>query len=229
MLCCLYFLTILNNATIIICVQGFVWARIFVSFWYMSASRLTCWLVWSHHVTSGGTRCAVLTCFCPLRLEGRKGTGQSLQGSHWILAMPSLPVLILLRPLWPCFPETDNPPGSVTLPRTREFFICNLSWGMPMKHDLLECLMDCQPLSSGNTNQLFSSLSSVLSPNAFFRSSPQTVAQVRALQLLVSFNWVLHFTAYYLHCVWVATGGPLFLKLNSLVRCLMESSDESIP
>ena len=98
-----------------------------------------------------------------------------------------------------------------------------------MKHNLLECLMDCQPLSSGNTNQLFSSLSSVLSPNAFFRSSPQTVAQVRALQLLVSFNWVLHFTACYLHCVWVATGGPLFLKLNSLVRCLMESSDESIP
>ena len=217
MLCRLYFLTILNNATTVICVQGFVWAHIFVSFWYMSISRPTCWLVWSYHVTFGETRCAVLTCFCPLRLEVRKGTGQSLQVSHWwISAMPSLAVLILLRPSWPCFPETNNPPGSVTLPRTREFFIFNLSWGMPVKHDLLECLMDCQPLSSGNTNQLFSSLSSVLSPNAFFRSSPQTVAQVRALQLLVSFNWVLHFTACYLHCVWAATGGPLFV-LNSTV------------
>ena len=121
MLCCLYFLTIMNNATIILCVQGFVWAHIFISFWYMSTGRLTCWLIWSHDMTFGGTRCPVLTCFCPLWLEGRKGrvscyrvaTGGSWPCPAWLCSSSSGPCdlvfqrLTTLPGLWPC-PELGS-------------------------------------------------------------------------------------------------------------------------
>ena len=60
-----------------------------------------------------------------------------------------------------------------------------------MKHDPLEYLTDCQPPYLQGTQASCALLATVLSPTAFHRLSPQTMAQVTALLLPAPFTWVL--------------------------------------